>query len=156
MTLQESTGKAEQMDTENASELDLFSMPSGSHASTFGSPTAHLNNGKMLTNEDADNSNEKDNDKLDALVNEKTTSSILATTQRLFRRACNFANGSKKSLVLVQDSNHIISVKLQIKDAKIIQVECYFPSITTEGPATSVLRGISANRGCSKIIIRQR
>ena len=106
------------MDKENASEVDLFPMPSGSHASTFGSPTAHLNNGKMLTNEDADNSNEKDNDKLDALVNEKTTSSILATTQRLFRRACNFANGSKKGLVRGDDCNNIISVRLQINDRK--------------------------------------
>ena len=67
----------------------------------------------MHANEDADNSNEKELDNLDVLVNEKTISLALA---------CNFANGSKKSLVLGQDLNHIISVKLQIKDGKIIQV----------------------------------
>ena len=31
-----------------------------------------------------------------------------------------------------------------------IQVERNFPSFATEGPATSVLRGISANRDCPK------
>ena len=106
------------MDSEKASELDLFSMPSGSHASTLGRPTANLDNDKMHADEDADNSHEKEIDNVDALVNEKTISLALATTQRLFRRACNFANGSKKSLVLAQDSNHIISVKLQIKEGK--------------------------------------
>ena len=67
----------------------------------------------MLSNEDADSSNEKEIDNLDAIVKEKTISLDLATTQHLFRLACNYANGSKKSLVLVQDLNHIISVKLK-------------------------------------------
>ena len=106
----------------------------------------------MPTNEGTDNSNEKDIDNLKTLVNEKTTSSNLATTQILFQRGCNFANGSKKSLVLGQDSNHIISVRLQVNDRKRIQVERYFPSIATEGPGTSIRRGISANGDCSKII----
>ena len=43
-------------------------------------------------------------------------------------------------------------MKLQIKDGKRIQRERYFPSIATEGPATSVARDISANWDCSKII----
>ena len=85
----------------------------------------------MPTNENTDNSNEKEIDNLYVLVNEQTTSSNLATTQRLFQRGCNFANGSKKSLVLGQDPNHIISMKLQIKDGRRIQVERYFPSIAT-------------------------
>ena len=116
------------MDTENASELDLFTMPSGSHASTFGSPNAHLNNEKMLTNEDEDNSNEKEIDNLDALVNERAISLDLVFTQHLFRRASNFVNEVKNCLVLGQDCNHIISVRLQINE------------------------GISANGDCSKII----
>ena len=58
----------------------------------------------------------------------KTISLALATTQHLFRRASNFANEDKKSLVLGQDCNHIISVRLQINE------------------------GISANGDCSKII----
>ena len=74
------------MDAENASELDLFCMPSGSHANTVGSPTAHLNNEKMLPYEDEDNSNEKEIDNLDALVIEKTISLALAATQHLSRR----------------------------------------------------------------------
>ena len=152
-TLQESTGKAEQMDTENATELDLFTMPSGYHVSTIWSPITNLNNEKMHDKEDAENSHEKEVDNLDALVNEKTISLELAnTTQCLFLRACNFANGGKKILVLGQDCNHIISVRLQINDGKRIQVERNFPSIATEGLATSVLRGISTNRDCSKII----
>ena len=106
----------------------------------------------MLTNEDEDNFNEKEIDNLDALVNEKTISLALATTQHLSRRDSNFANEGKKCLVLGQDCNHIISVRLQINDGKRIQVERNFPSFATEGPANSVLRGISANRGCSKII----
>ena len=69
--LQESTGKTEQKDTETASDLDLFSLHPGSHASTLGSPTAHLNNEKMNTNEDADNFHEKEIDNLNALVNEE-------------------------------------------------------------------------------------
>ena len=83
-SLQEDIRKAEQMHMEKNSGLDLFSIPSDYHASTLESPTANLNNVKMHTNQDADNSNEKDIDTLDALVKEKTTSSILATTQRLF------------------------------------------------------------------------
>ena len=63
-TFQESTGKAEQMDTENANELDLFFVSSRSHASTVGSPTANLNNEKMLTNENEGNPNEKGIDNL--------------------------------------------------------------------------------------------
>ena len=130
----------------------MFSIPSGSHVSTLGSPTAHLNNEKMHTNDDADNSHENGIDNLDALVNEKTTSSTLATTQRLFRRASNFANEGKKSLVLGQDYNHIISIMLQIKDGKRVQVERYYHPTATEGPAIPVLRGICANQDCPKII----
>ena len=125
------------------------------NASAVGSPTAYLNNEKMLANEDEDNSNEKEIDNLDALVNEKTISLDLAnTTHCLFLRACNFANVGKKSLVLGQDCNHIISVRLQINDRKRIQVERNFPSIATEGPAASVLRGISANRDCPKYCLK--
>ena len=105
----------------------------------------------MLSNEDADNSNEKEIDNLNAIVNEKMISLDLATTQHLFRLACNYANGSKKDFSFVQDLNHIISVKPQIMNRKGIQVELNFPSFATEGPATSVLRGIRAYRGCSKI-----
>ena len=43
-------------------------------------------------------------------------------------------------------------MKLQIKDRKRIQLERYFPSIATEGPAASIVRGISANLDCSKIM----
>ena len=100
-SLQESTGKTEQKDTETASELDLISIPSGSHASTLtlGSTTAHLNNAKRHANEDADTSNEKEIDNVDALVNEMITS-ILTDIQCLFQQACNNANGSKKRLAL--------------------------------------------------------
>ena len=150
-TIQESTGEAEQMDMENVSKLDLFSMPSGSHSSTVGSPITHLNNEK-LHDKDAENAHEKEVDNLDALVNERTISLDLVTTQHLFRRASNFANEGKKRLVFGQDCNHIISVRLQINGGKRIQVEGNIPSLDTEGPATSVLRGISANRDCSKII----
>ena len=111
-----------------------------------------MNNEKMLPYEDDDNSNEKDIDNLGAQVNEKTISLALATTQHLSRRDSNFANEGKKCLVLGQDCNHIISVRLQIKDGKRIQVERNFRSFATEGPANSVLRGFGANRGCSKII----
>ena len=106
----------------------------------------------MLTNEDEDNFNEKEIDNLDTLVNEKTISLAFATTQLLSRRDSNFATEGKKSLVLGQDCNHIISIRQQIKDWKRIQVELNFALFTAEGPANSVLRGISANRGCSKII----
>ena len=43
-------------------------------------------------------------------------------------------------------------MKLQIKDGKRIQRDRYSPSIATEGPATSVVRGICANWDCSKFI----
>ena len=43
-------------------------------------------------------------------------------------------------------------MKLQIEDGKRVQVECYFHSIATEGPAISDLRGISANQACPKIV----
>ena len=73
-------------------KLDLFSMLSGYHASTIGNPTTNLNNEMMHDNEDANNSHEKEIDKLDGLVKEKAISFALATTQRLFPRACYFAN----------------------------------------------------------------
>ena len=43
-------------------------------------------------------------------------------------------------------------MNLQINGRKRVQVECYFPSITTEGPANSDLRGISVNRDCPQIV----
>ena len=45
-----------------------------------------------------------------------------------------------------------MTMKLQIKDGKSVQVERYFPSNATEGPAISELRGISAKPDCPKII----
>ena len=43
-SLQEGAGKAELKHMEKARELDLFSMPPASHASTLGTPTGNLNN----------------------------------------------------------------------------------------------------------------
>ena len=60
--------KTEQKDTKTASELDSFSVLSGYHLSTLESPTAQLNNEKRHANEDADNSNEKEIDNVDAQV----------------------------------------------------------------------------------------
>ena len=55
---------------------------------------------------------------LDALVNEKAISFVLTTTPCLIRRSCNYPSGSKNCLGLGQNSNHIIPLKLQIKDGK--------------------------------------
>ena len=60
-------------------------MPAGSRQAILWSPTANLDNEIIHCSKDAENSHEKDIETLHALVNENTTSSTLATIQRLFR-----------------------------------------------------------------------
>ena len=66
----------------------------------------------MYAGEDAENSPEE----IDALVNERTTSSSLAAPRCLNLRVCNHGHRGKKSSALYQDSDHIMTMKLQTTD----------------------------------------